>query len=209
MRNSTFYSELNGLFKPCKNLSSSDDIKKLENLLEDAVVEIAQYNYPYEVKFFNAMPANPVNYTCNKIIEYERENVPFSIVFENAYNFALNKYNKLDKKTKQKLNYLKIAAETFLNYTGSLKCLDIGNDNETVLANLNGWDFMACSEMVMPMEKDGVTDMFNAQKWDLEQFKKECKSKWNTDVKEDWAFNFYGGRNYMKDFKDYSNIFFY
>merc|ERR1711934_1121784 len=55
-------------------------------------------------------------------------------------------------------------------------------------------------------EKNGVTDMFNPEPWDLEAYSKECKQKWKSDVRPNWVFDFYGGRNFPEEAKDYSNI---
>jgi lysosomal Pro-X carboxypeptidase len=49
--------------------------------------------------------------------------------------------------------------------------------------------------------------MFPTRKWDLENFKKDCQSKYGTIPQEDYIIDLYGGRE-LTDFQDYSNIFF-
>ena len=122
----------------------------------------------------------------------------------------MNKFNQISPEMKDNLNYLKEAASVFFNYTGTQKCLDIGNGEEEKNESTppNGWSYMACTEMVMPMQKNGVTDMFNPKKWDVEAFSKQCKETWDSDVRPDWAFSFFGGRNFEKEITNYSNILF-
>ena len=199
--------EINEIFNPCKKITNLKELTKLEAVIEDTVILLAQLNYPYEVAFPNILPAYPVKVACEKIASYNEESKPFSMLFESAMDFSLQKYGKIDVETKRRLNYLKIVLDLTFNSTGKQECLDIGNDDSKVQTP-NGWEFLACSEMIMPMETNGVTDMFNPQKWDLEQFSKECKNRWNADIRPDFAFNYYGGRNLMKDFNSYSNLYF-
>ncbi len=214
LRNSTFLNqnpeiieEINQIFNPCQKMTKIEELNYLEAVIEDAVIELAQYNYPYETHFLNPLPAYPAKVACEKTAAYEELTKPFSILFQTAYSFSLQKYGKIDDETKRKLNYLKIAIDVYYHTTGTLQCLEIGN-NVTISPPPNGWEYLACTEMVMPMEKNGETDMFNPIKWDFEQFKNQCISKWGADIRPEFAYNFYGGRNYLKDFHSYSNIYF-
>jgi len=201
---------LNEIFIPCTKIQNSYDIKKLEESLEDMLITLAQYNYPYETAFIKPTPAEPVKVACERVAEI-RNNTQFlklSPIISNSINFAFNKYNQVDLDSKYKLKFLKAAVDVFYNYTGVEKCLDIGNNNSTSgnESNLNGWSFMACTEMIMPMEKDGYSDMFNPQKWNLDDYQDECKNEWQADVRPNWIYNFYGGRNFYNEIMSYSNI---
>ena len=49
----------------------------------------------------------------------------------------------------------------FYNYTGTETCNNINSDaNNATLQDGLFWDYLACTEMVMPMSCDGVNDMF-------------------------------------------------
>ena len=220
MRNSTIISAnpsvhkvLNDIFKPCTKIQNAADIKKLEDNIEDMIVTLAQYNYPYETSVFKPTPGEPVKVACGKISEIRNKTSYFGLspLISGSINFGYSKYNQVDYDTKYKLQYLKAAIDVFFNSTGTEKCMDIGNSNNSSVnntENLNGWGYMACSEMIMPMEKNGVTDMFNPSAWNLEEFTKECKKTWNTDVRPTWIYDFYGGRDFYKEINNYSKIFY-
>lgn len=200
--------ELNTLFKPCSPIKNISDVTLLESTIEDAIVELAQYNYPYETAFLNPTPAEPVKVACERIEKFKNQTlVGFSPLLIGALGYTYNKFGHMDPLTKSHLTYLREASQVFFNYTGTQKCIDIGN-NQTISPPPNGWSFMACTEMVMPMDKTGVDDMFNPYKWDLESFTKECQAAWKADVRPTWAYNYFGGRNFEKEINEYSNIVF-
>jgi lysosomal Pro-X carboxypeptidase len=216
--NENVLNELNKIFNICTPMKNSTEIQNLEDTIEDALVALAQYNYPYETSFLNPTPGYPVKVACERIKKYKKDNTfsdllmgyndnALSPLMQSSIAFTFNKFNQISPDMKDSLNFLKEASSVFFNYTGTQKCLDIGNKpSET--SELNGWSFMACTEMVMPMQKDGVTDMFSPKKWNLEEFTKECKNTWNADVRPEWAFDFFGGRNFDKEIHNYSNILF-
>jgi len=49
--------------------------------------------------------------------------------------------------------------------------------------------------MVMPMESDGVNDMFRPMKWDSDAYSEECFKKFGVRPDYNWTLDFYGGRN--------------
>lgn len=207
--NPSVHETLNEIFKPCKKIENVSDIKKLEDIIEDMIITLAQYNYPYETSFIKPTPAEPVKVACERIAQIRNNSDYFfnlSPIISSSLNFAFNKYNQVDIESKYKLKYLKAAIDVFFNYTESEKCLDIGNDDKSQAQDLNGWSYMACSEMIMPMQKNGITDMFNPLPWNLADFAYDCKKSWNTDVRPDWIYNFYGGRDFYKEINEYSNI---
>lgn len=62
----------------------------------------------------------------------------------------------------QLLQALAAAVLVYYNYTGSVSCLNVSVDATGSLGE-QGWDFQACTEMVMPMCTNGVEDMFPPQ----------------------------------------------
>ena len=48
--------------------------------------------------------------------------------------------------------------------------------------------------------------MFNPEPWNLDEFTNECKKEWKSDIRPKWVYNFYGGRNFLQQTKDFSNI---
>jgi lysosomal Pro-X carboxypeptidase len=206
-KNKSVLKSLNDIFKPCKKIENSYDVKKLEATIEDALITLAQYNYPYETNFIYPTLGDPVKVACEKISEIKNNTQLLNLdpIFSSSINFAFSKYNQIDIDTTVKFKYLKVAIDVLFNYTNTQTCLDIGNDDSKI-SELNGWEYMACTEMIMPMEKNGITDMFNPEPWNLENYSKECKNKWKSDVRPDWIYDYYGGRNFLNETKDYSNI---
>lgn len=218
-RNSTIVNkeiikELNNIFKPCHPLTNNTHIKLLEDSLTDALMSMAQLNYPYQTQnIFDpdyVLPGEPVKVACEKIrnisLEEGLSKLPLSI--QSAIGFGYNKYNQIDPITKFHFKLLKEAANVFYNTTGNQKCLEIGNGNSNEEEAFNGWWFMACSEMIMPMEANGITDMFNPSPWNLTEFSNTCKKIFKTDVRPDFVFNFFGGRKFEEEIKNYKNIIF-
>lgn len=64
--------------------------------------------------------------------------------------------------------------------------------------------FQTCTEMVMPMCTDGVSDMFEPQKWDLNARSEECYKLWGVRPRPSWIISMYGGKNIYS----HSNIIF-
>jgi lysosomal Pro-X carboxypeptidase len=225
--NPLIYNKLNEIFKSCSPITNSTEISMLEDIIEDALVTLAQYNYPYENSLINSVPGEPVKVACNRIsgfvnqIENESNNSsqisPANLksgnmsemmnLMKNSIKYTFNKFNQINDSDLEKLHYLKEAISVFFNYTGNQECLDIGNNYKTSIPP-DGWSFLACSEMILPMEKNGITDMFNPKKWDLEEYTAECKKQWKTDVRPTWAFDFFGGRDFYNEMINYSNIIF-
>ena len=58
--------------------------------------------------------------------------------------------------------------------------------------------------MVMPFCYDGTNDMFEASKWDLDAYIKQCQEEWGVTPRPYMAKRMYGGRN----LKSASNIVF-
>lgn len=72
---------------------------------------------------------------------------------------------------------------------------------------MSGWDILACGDMVMPMEADGVNDMYSPFKWDDKAYSDYCFEKYGIRPQYNWTLSFYGGRT-DKEMQGFSNIFF-
>jgi lysosomal Pro-X carboxypeptidase len=137
-------------------------------------------NYPYPTNFINTLPAWPVDVSC-------------------ANATSLTTYNFLGY-----ISALQKASNVFYNYTGQKECLNISSPDSTGL-DANGWNVLACNEMVMPQGSSGINDMFLPQPWDAPA---QCQKKYGLTPQYNWALDYFGGRNPSKDFKHTSNIIF-
>lgn len=136
-------------------------------------------NYPYPANFLAPLPAYPVREFCGQINKEKFEN---DNEFLSAFNDALQVYT---------------------NYTGKTKCLDISTAYDSSLGSL-GWEFQACSEMVMPMCANGTTDMFVPKKWNFKEFSDDCYKKFKVYPRGNAAITQYGAEK----IKAASNIIF-
>lgn len=59
----------------------------------------------------------------------------------------------------QLLTALAAAVQVYSNTSGNTSCLNVTQEGPEDLG-LNGWDYQSCTEMVMPMCSNGVTDVF-------------------------------------------------
>lgn len=95
------------------------------------------------------------------------------------------------------------ALGVYTNGTGTTKCLAITPDASPNL-DAKGWDYQACTEMVMPMCSNGVDDMFEPSPWDFEKFSDLCYQVYKIRPQPYLACEEYG----CKDLSASSNIVF-
>lgn len=85
----------------------------------------------------------------------------------------------------------------WFNYTQSLTCYpwnEAAPNNETALDGLL-WDYLACSEMVMPAAQDGSSDMFWSAPWSFDLYAQGCQQRWGITPNQYWIEAYYGGRD--------------
>lgn len=160
---------ISATFHLCSPLKNSDDAATFKSWLSETWVNLAMVNYPYEASFLQPLPAWPIQVVCKFLT-----------------NSTLS--------DRELLNSIFHAANVYYNYTGQSPCLNI---SQTATGSLGetGWDYQACTEMVMPMCSDGVNDMFEAQKWDFPSFSAECIKRWGVKPRQTWITSMYGGKN--------------
>jgi len=153
----------------CSALHTEEDTDILKQWLTDVWTNIAMVNYPYAADFLAPLPAYPIKAVC-----------------EHLTNSSLDDQSLLVE--------LFNGVSVYSNYTGQIQCLDVNQTAYQALGDL-GWDFQACTEMVMPMCADGVNDMFEKEPWNLEKYSEACMKKWKTKPRPMMASMMYGGRN--------------
>jgi len=70
-----------------------------------------------------------------------------------------------------------------------------------------GWSYQSCTEFVMPICSNGISDMFEVQPWSFQAFSDYCFAQWNVRPRSEWPFIEFGGKNII-DLRYYSNIIF-
>ncbi|XP_059489332.1 lysosomal Pro-X carboxypeptidase [Neocloeon triangulifer] len=163
---------LSKAWSTCKPLTKASDITDLKDWLVDVYTNLAMTDYPYPTSFLMPLPANPILEVC----QYLRD-------------------PKLG--AKELLGQIFKGVSVYFNYTGKAKCLDVESADGAL--GDQGWDFQACTEMVMPVCSDGVNDMFEAKPWDLNKYSADCTKKFAwVKPQPDLVAKRYGGREMAK-----------
>uniref|UniRef100_A0A8D0GP68 Lysosomal Pro-X carboxypeptidase n=1 Tax=Sphenodon punctatus TaxID=8508 RepID=A0A8D0GP68_SPHPU len=162
----------------CSMLKTREDVLMLKSWLGETWVNLAMANYPYEADFLQPLPAWPIQVAC-KYLKNPKQ--PDKSLLQNIFQ----------------------AVNVYYNHSGHASCLNI---SQTATGNLGqmGWFYQACTEMVMPMCADGISDMFEPQKWDFHAFSEECFKIWGVRPRPSWILSVYGGKN----ISSHSNIVF-
>ncbi|KAJ3679173.1 hypothetical protein LUZ60_017184 [Juncus effusus] len=140
----------------------------------------AMVDYPTAANFLMPLPAFPVKQMCKKID-----------------GFA---------KGADKIDMVLAAANVYYNYTGDQKCFEIEHGSDP--HGLNGWNWQACTEMVMPMSISNES-MFPPYNFTYEDFISSCNSTYGVNPRPHWITTEYGGYRIEQVLKRYgSNIIF-
>lgn len=156
-------------FGLCKPLNASDAGQSVKDWLVNTWSSLPMVDYPYPASFLEPLPAWPLKVVCSHLSDPNLSGVEL-------------------------IQHLRDAVNVYYNYTGTTPCF---NTNEEAVASLGdlGWDFQACSEMVMPSCSNGVTDLFENNPWDFEAFTKSCQKKWGVTPRPNWILEQFGGKN--------------
>lgn len=132
--------------------------------LWEAFVYTAMVNYPTKANFMMPLPAYPVQEMC-KIID----GLP---------------------KGASKISRAFAAASLYYNYTKREKCFNLEGGDDA--HGLRGWDWQACTEMVMPMTCSNES-MFPPSSYSYKEFKEDCKKKYGVEPRPHWITTEFGG----------------
>jgi lysosomal Pro-X carboxypeptidase len=149
-------------------MNKSDEFNGLYEYLQDVLGNLAMANYPYEANFLAQLPAYPVREFCGQINKQFEKNEDLVAAFDEAL-------------------------QIYTNYTGKTKCVDTSTAYDSTLGS-KGWDFQACTEMVMPMCANGTTDMFLPKKWNFKEYSDDCFKKFQVYPREKFAITQYGAQ---------------
>jgi len=143
------------------------DVNDLVNWIEAGITYMAMADYPYPANFLEPMPGYPVNVSCQRLAA-----------------------------TTDDIQGLLAVVGVYFNYTGVTTCYDLNVTTTSSLGN-DGWDYQACTEMIMPITSDGINDMFPPQPFDLSDLVAQCVSAWDTTPAPNWITTYYGGSNFV------------
>lgn len=159
--------------------SKLESTDDLYNWLESAYSYMAMANYPYPADFLMPMPGNPIKELCRKIDNCTNGTNVLPCVFEGV--------------------------SVYYNYTGTVKCFDLYDDPH----GMSGWNWQACTEMVMPFASDKDNSMFPAYDYNYTADEEYCQESFHVKPRPTWISTEFGGHDFRSALKTFgSNIIF-
>ncbi|XP_044510938.1 lysosomal Pro-X carboxypeptidase isoform X2 [Mangifera indica] len=172
----------NGLHQLAKTFHLCQDLKKVEDLadwLESAYSYLAMVDYPYPSDFMMPLPGYPIREVCNKIDNSPKGSSILEGIFEGV--------------------------SVYYNYTGQVDCFELDDDPH----GLDGWNWQACTEMVMPMSSSQDASMFPTYDFNYSSFQEECWKEFKVVPRPQWITTQFGGHDVKTVLKLFgSNIIF-
>ncbi|KAL4366791.1 hypothetical protein GQ457_05G013990 [Hibiscus cannabinus] len=154
-------------------------VQALADWLDSAYSYLAMVNYPYPSNFLMPLPGYPIKELCRKIDGSPDD----SSILERLFN----------------------GVSVYYNYTGEVECFQLDDDPH----GMDGWNWQACTEMVMPMSSDRNTSMFPAYDWDYSAFREGCRMDFQVTPRPRWITTEFGGHDIGHVLKFFgSNIIF-
>lgn len=154
----------------------------LLNWLGTAYIYTAMTDYATPTNFLNPLPAYPVKQMCKAIDDPSTGNTTFAKVYA--------------------------AANIYHNYTGNVKCFDLDDNSDP--HDLGGWQWQACTEMVMPTDGNSQGSIFPASQWNFTEHASYCNYEYNVQPRPNWITTEYGGHDIERVLRRFgSNIIFF
>ncbi|KAG9456275.1 hypothetical protein H6P81_000783 [Aristolochia fimbriata] len=168
------------LSRSFRTCKNLQSVYSARNWLWSAFVYTAMVDYPTKAKFMMPLPAYPIQEMCNIIDKSSPEVSNLSKVFS--------------------------AASLYYNFSRTEKCFDI--EDGTSGHGLEGWDWQACTEMVMPMSCSNES-MFPPSTFDYKYFAQICMRRYGVKPRPHWITTEFGGNRITQVLKKFgSNIIF-
>ncbi|KAL6012825.1 hypothetical protein ACLOJK_003314 [Asimina triloba] len=145
-------------------------IEALSGWLESAYCYLAMVDYPYPSSFMMPLPAYPIKEVCKKI------------------DGNLNETDLLDR--------IFAGVSIYYNYTGDADCFDLSDDPHGMI----GWDWQACTEMVMPMSSSEENSMFPAYDFNYSSYQDQCLQSYGVKPRPRWITTEFGGHKLTRSF---------
>ncbi|WOL15401.1 Peptidase S28 [Canna indica] len=171
-----------GLVKLSRNFRMCRNLNnsvQLSDWLSSAYSYLAMVDYPYPSEFLMPLPANPIKEVCRKMDSYPDGASILERIFAGV--------------------------SIYYNYTGNVNCFDLEDDPH----GMNGWNWQACTEMVMPMSSSKENSMFPEYDFDYAAYKDGCLQYYGVRPRPRWITTEFGGHDIKTVLKKFgSNIIF-
>jgi len=185
----------------CEPIKSAGDVQGLYDWMLNGMGTMCMIDYPYPTNFIAPVPGSPVTVACERLLSAIGSDVSPS-----EMNFLSEDPAKKPTSSDFNIPLLKgmvDAVNVLYDYQEKNSC-----NNPPQSGGPGGWYYLACTEQVLPIATNGVTDFFWDQPWSLKENSAQCEIEWGTPSRPFWVPRHYGGFNYQRDFAMYSNIIF-
>lgn len=173
----------NGLLQLTKTFHLCGELEKTEDLanwLDSAYSYLAMVNYPYASEFIMPLPGHPIREVCRKIDGCPDGTSTLERIFEGI--------------------------SVYYNYTGKADCFELEDYSDV---GTDGWNWQACTEMVMPMSSSRDGSMFQTYDYNFSSFQEECWKDFNAKPRPTWITTEFGGHDIKATLENFgSNIIF-
>ncbi|PKA57039.1 putative serine protease EDA2 [Apostasia shenzhenica] len=155
-----------------------NNTQELSDWLDSAYSYLSMVDYPFASNFLMPLPAYPIKEVCRKIDG-----------FSDAADI---------------LDRIFAGASIYYNYTGTVECFDLEDDPH----GMSGWDWQACTEMVMPTSRSKES-MFPAYSFNYTGYAAQCFQSYGVRPRPTWVTTEFGGHDIGTVLKKFgSNIIF-
>ncbi|CAL1371970.1 unnamed protein product [Linum trigynum] len=158
----------NGLSLLTKTFHFCRELKSTGDLigwLESAYSYLAMVDYPYPSSFMMPLPGHPIREVCRKIDDSPEGSSVLERIFAGV--------------------------SIYYNYTGTASCFELDDDPH----GLDGWNWQACTEMVMPMSSDKETSMFPPYDFLYSDYEQDCWRTFSVLPRPRWVTTEFGGHD--------------
>ncbi|CAK9187663.1 unnamed protein product [Ilex paraguariensis] len=151
----------------------------LSDWLDSAYSYLAMTDYPYPTDFVMPLPGNPIKEVCRKIDSCPDGTSVLERIFEGI--------------------------SVFYNYTGAVDCFELDDDPH----GMDGWNWQACTEMIMPLSSSKDTSMFSPYDYNYTSNQEWCWKNFHVKPRPSWITTEFGGHDFKSALKMFgSNIIF-
>lgn len=176
---------ISSAFSLCAPVQTNSDIAVLIGWLKSAFDFMSMGNYPYPSSYMTSgqgdLPSFPVRVACEFMNINSTDPATLFLAFKNAVG-------------------------VFYNVTNDVGCYDIhGSVNNATAREILYWSYIYCTEIMVPIGQNGITDMFWSAPWNVTAKMEFCKQLWGVETRIDWMYQTYGG---YEGLNASSNIFF-
>ncbi|KAG4943477.1 hypothetical protein JHK85_048123 [Glycine max] len=188
-------------FNLCQKLKRTKD---LYDWAEAAYSYLAMVNYPYPAEFMMTLPEHPIRevllFSQFSPVVYPTLKISFTDFHDANLEIELTSgcfqehvCRRIDggPAGTSILERIYEGVNVYYNYTGEAKCFELDDDPH----GMSGWEWQACTEMVMPMSSSQESSMFPPYEYNYTSIQAECLKKFGVKPRPRWITTEFGGHN--------------